>query len=187
MQHQALSLIQRLPIGDTVIPVQELGELFTVLVRKAKRKPGRAQASVLSWQDAFATAETSLVVMVNAMDLTAKHGLSIWDSVIVSAAADANCRLLLSEDLQDGFTWRGVSVTNPFADALHPLQSVAPNAERKVTQGIFAPLDASIRHAQRAVSQENLLHRWCLFAHRIVFSEVDRVKLGSDHQRFKTG
>jgi hypothetical protein len=30
-------------------------------------------------------------------------------------------RLLLSEDLQDGFTWRGVTVTNPFAAALHPL------------------------------------------------------------------
>jgi hypothetical protein len=29
--------------------------------------------------------------------------------------------LLLSEDLQEGFTWRGVTVTNPFASALHPL------------------------------------------------------------------
>jgi len=29
-------------------------------------------------------------------------------------AADAGCRLLLSEDLQHGFTWRGVTVVNPF-------------------------------------------------------------------------
>ena len=30
-------------------------------------------------------------------------------------------RLLLSEDLQDGFTWRGVTVANPFSASPHPL------------------------------------------------------------------
>jgi predicted nucleic acid-binding protein len=29
--------------------------------------------------------------------------------------------LLLSEDLQDGFTWRGVTVANPFGAAKRPL------------------------------------------------------------------
>jgi hypothetical protein len=29
--------------------------------------------------------------------------------------------LLLSEDLQDGFSWAGVTVTNPFAATCHPL------------------------------------------------------------------
>ena len=28
---------------------------------------------------------------------------------------------LLSKDLQDGFTWRGVTVTNPFSATTHPL------------------------------------------------------------------
>jgi predicted nucleic acid-binding protein len=36
-------------------------------------------------------------------------------------AADADCRLVLSEDLQEGFTWRGVTVTNPFGAERHPL------------------------------------------------------------------
>ncbi|TIP50920.1 MAG: PIN domain-containing protein, partial [Mesorhizobium sp.] len=31
------------------------------------------------------------------------------------------CRLLLSEDLQDGFTWGGVTVVNPFASPRHAL------------------------------------------------------------------
>jgi hypothetical protein len=39
----------------------------------------------------------------------------------MSAAADARCRLLLSEDLQDGFTWTGVTVVNPLAHSTHPL------------------------------------------------------------------
>ena len=47
--------------------------------------------------------------------------LGIRDVVILVAAADAGCRLLLSEDLQEGFTWSGVTVTNPFSATRHPL------------------------------------------------------------------
>ncbi len=121
MRDKALELIQRLPAGAVVLPVQTLGELFKVLVRKAKRRPARARAAVLSWRDAYPMVETSAAVMVNALDLACDHGLTIWDSVVLAASADAGCRLLLSADLQEGFTWRGVTVTNPFAPALHPL------------------------------------------------------------------
>jgi predicted nucleic acid-binding protein len=121
MRDKALALIQGLPPGAVALPVQALGELFNVLVRKAKRRPARARAAVLGWRDAYPTVETSAAIMVNAMDLASVHGLTIWDSVVLAAAAEAECRLLLSEDLQDGFTWRGVTVTNPFAASVHPL------------------------------------------------------------------
>ena len=118
---KALELIERLPAGTVVLPVQTLGELFNVLVRKAGRRPARARAAVLSWRDAYPTVETSATVMVNATDLAADHGLTIWDSVVLAAAAEAGCRLLLSEDLQEGFTWQGVTVTNPLASMIHPI------------------------------------------------------------------
>jgi predicted nucleic acid-binding protein len=76
---------------------------------------------VLSWRDAYSTVETSHNVMMSAMDLASKHTLSIWDSVVLAASAEAGCRLLLSEDLRAGFTWRGVTVVNPFARDIHPL------------------------------------------------------------------
>jgi predicted nucleic acid-binding protein len=125
MRDKALGLIRRLPPASVVLPVQVLGELFNVLVRKAKRRPARVRAAILSWRDAYATIETSASVMVNATDLASDHGLGIWDSVVLAASAEAECRLLLSEDLQEGFTWRGVTVTNPFAPALHPLLAAA--------------------------------------------------------------
>jgi predicted nucleic acid-binding protein len=121
MRATALELIERVPADAVVLPVQTLGELFNVLVRKAKRQPARARAAVLSWKDAYETVETSATVMVQAADLAADHGLAIWDSVVLAASAEAGCRLLLSEDLQDGFTWRGVTVTNPFSTTMHPL------------------------------------------------------------------
>ena len=121
MRDRALEVIQRLRVGAIVLPVQTLGELFNVLVRKAKQWPARARAAVLSWRDAYPMVETSAIVMVSAADLASDHGLTIWDAVVLAALAEAGCRLLLSENLQEGFTWRGVTVTNPFAPALHSL------------------------------------------------------------------
>jgi predicted nucleic acid-binding protein len=121
MKKAALELVQRLPDGSAILPVQALGELFNLLVRRAGRSPAKARKAILSWRDAFPLVETSAEVMLAAADLATDHQLSIWDSVILSAAAEAGCRLLLSEDMQEGFTWKGVTVTNPFAASMHEL------------------------------------------------------------------
>jgi predicted nucleic acid-binding protein len=59
--------------------------------------------------------------MTAALNLASEHRLQIWDAVILSAASSAGCRLLLSEDLQDGFTWNGLTVVNPFSKTPHHL------------------------------------------------------------------
>ena len=121
MKRTALGLLERLPQESVLLPVQTLGELFNLLVRKARRAPAKARKAILSWKDAFSLIETTTEVMLAAADLATDHQLSIRDSVVLSAAAEAGCRLLLSEDLQEGFTWRGVTVTNPFSPSKHEL------------------------------------------------------------------
>jgi predicted nucleic acid-binding protein len=121
MKRTALELVEKLPEGTVLLPVQTLGELFNLLVRKASREPTEARKAILSWQDTFSLIETSAEVMLAAADLATDHQLGIWDAVILSAAAEAGCRLLLSEDLQEGFTWKGVTVTNPFSTPKHEL------------------------------------------------------------------
>ena len=120
-QEAALALIQGLPRGTVLVPVQTLGELFNLLVRKAGWTRPSARAAILSWADSFAPIETSPAVMFAAADLTVDHQFGNWDAVILAAAAAAGCRLLLSEDMHEGFTWRGVTVTNPFAPTRHEL------------------------------------------------------------------
>ena len=121
MRRKALELVQKLPEGAALLPVQTLGELFNLLVRKARRTPLTARRAILSWMDAFPLIETSGGVLLAAADLAADHQLGIWDAVILSAAVEAGCRLLLSEDLQEGFTWKGVTVTSPFSAPQHEL------------------------------------------------------------------
>ena len=121
MKRLALELVERLPQASVVLPVQTLGELFQVLVRKARRSPASARSAVVAWRDAFALSDTSTGVMLAAADLAVNHQLGIWDAVILSSAAEADCRLLLSEDMHEGFIWQGVTIANPFARSKDPL------------------------------------------------------------------
>jgi predicted nucleic acid-binding protein len=118
---RALALLEALAPESALLPSQVLGELFQVLVRKAGRSAADAAAAVLSWGDAFPVIESSGEVLLAATELASAHRMGIWDAVVLSAAAEARCRLLLSEDLQDGFRWRGVTVVNPFSPTPHPL------------------------------------------------------------------
>ncbi len=117
----ALALVRRLPQEAAVVPVQVLGELFNVLVRKGGKSRRDARDALLSWRDALPVVETSPEIMLAAADLATDHQLDIWDAVILAAASRSGCRLLLSEDLQEGFTWTGVTVVNPFASPQHAL------------------------------------------------------------------
>lgn len=119
----AITLIEQLPAELILLPAQTMGELYRVLTGKAKREPAEVREAILAWADSFEVADSTWVAFQSALDLAADHGLQIWDSLILSVAADNRCRLLLSEDLQNGFTWRGVTVVNPFAAPLSPLLS----------------------------------------------------------------
>jgi predicted nucleic acid-binding protein len=41
--------------------------------------------------------------------------LSYWDAAILAAASQMGCQTLYSEDLNDGQTYDGVTVINPFS------------------------------------------------------------------------
>ncbi|MCW2338215.1 putative nucleic acid-binding protein [Sphingobium sp. B2D3A] len=114
-RNQALDIVRHLRVEATVIPIQVFGELFNVLVRKAERSRSEARDALQAWRDTFSTIETSSEIMQSATDVATDHKFGIWDAVILAAASHAGCRLLLSEDMQDGFTWGGVTVANPFA------------------------------------------------------------------------
>lgn len=64
MKTLALELVAGLPQGSIVLPVQGLGELFQVLVRKAGRSRASARSAILSWRDAFSLFETSAATML---------------------------------------------------------------------------------------------------------------------------
>jgi predicted nucleic acid-binding protein len=117
---KARELVASLPVERVLIPAQTMGELFRVLVGKAGRKPFIAREAVFGWVDSFEVVDSTWSAFQSALDLVVDHRVSIWDGLILSLAAEHRCRLLLSEDFQDGFVWRGVTVVNPLVEPISP-------------------------------------------------------------------
>ena len=121
----ARDLIAKLNPINSLVPVQVLGELSRVLTTKLKRSSADVRELLLSWSDAVVVADTTWTAFQSAMDLTVDHQISMWDALIMSVAAENKCRLLISEDFQNGFTWRGVTVVNPFETKAKPYKLLA--------------------------------------------------------------
>ncbi len=77
------------------------------LDRESARKDIR---SLLPWQPI----PLDNRVFDGAWHIQDRFGLSWWDALIVSAAQVADCRYLLTEDLQDGQVFGNLKVVNPF-------------------------------------------------------------------------
>lgn len=112
--------LRKLGSEDAIIPVQVLGELFNVLVKRGYTRLQAAKV-IQGWRRICMTVETGAELLARAMELTVRHRFQIWDAIVLDAAAEANCTVLLSEDFQNGFVWRGVTVCNPFLANPHPL------------------------------------------------------------------
>ncbi len=118
---QAAELVESLPTDATILPAQTLGELSRVLTTKKRLPASQARAVVFAWADSFEVMDSSWPAFQSAFDLTVDHQLPMWDALILAVAAEAQCRMLLSEDFHEGFVWRGVTVINPFSVNRSPL------------------------------------------------------------------
>ena len=49
-----------------------------------------------------------------AIALARNHRFSLYDALIVAAAMQAECRLLLTKDMEEGATIDGLTIRNPF-------------------------------------------------------------------------
>ena len=121
----ASDLISKLDPINSLVPVQVLGELSRILTTKLKKSSADVRELLLSWSDAVVVADTTWTAFQSAIDLTVDHQISMWDALIMSVAAENKCRLLISEDFQNGFTWRGVTVVNPFDTKAKPYKLLA--------------------------------------------------------------
>lgn len=104
--------------AEFVVPVQALGELVVVM-RRTGLKLLRVREAVQQWSRDLTSAPSTGEVLADALDIVERHRLQFWDSMILAASMRAGCALLLSEDMQDGFSLRGLTVANPLLDKPH--------------------------------------------------------------------
>jgi predicted nucleic acid-binding protein len=98
-----------------VIGVQVLNEFTNVARRKLGWDWPRVDAALAVIAELTDTVRPLTVgIHAHAVKLARSNALSFYDALIVAAAADAGCRVLLSEDLQHGRKFGGVTIQNPF-------------------------------------------------------------------------
>jgi len=94
---------------------QVLSEYYVNLTRKLD--PGLPAED--AWDDvtalmAWNPRPVDRALLVRGRAIESRYRLSWWDSLIVAAAQMEECAVLLTEDLQDGAAFDGVTVRSPF-------------------------------------------------------------------------
>lgn len=100
-----------------MISVQVLNE-FASVARRKLRRPWPEIEQALRAIRSFCPAPLPLTLALHdaALAIAARHGVAVYDALIVAAALQAGCDRLLTEDLQDGLVIEGrLTVHNPFA------------------------------------------------------------------------
>lgn len=99
--------------GRAVISTQVMQEFFNVAVKKL-RMSKNAALEIPKTLYTVETISTTRETVLQAIDFSINYQYSIWDSLILAAAIDAGCRIVYSEDLNDGQIIEGVEIKNPF-------------------------------------------------------------------------
>lgn len=114
-QARAIAVIEEHRLARTgVVSTQVLQEFVAAALRKLGLPPELIRER-LAFYSGFEVVNASVSLIMTALDVRVLHQLSFWDAMIVQAAREASCTVLLSEDLQTDATLSGVRIVNPFA------------------------------------------------------------------------
>jgi predicted nucleic acid-binding protein len=117
----AMDLLTRLNRTGYILPVQAAGEFLRVMRRKMRVNAADAFQRLDELSINATLAPTTESVFAEAREIVEAHGFDIWDCILLAASRASGSRLLLSEDMHDGFVWRGITIANPFAAKQHKL------------------------------------------------------------------
>lgn len=113
-QRRALELLAEHRRGGTgVVSMQILQEYFVTVTRKLNVEPQIARRKMELLAE-FDIARLDVDDILAAVDLHRLHGFSFWYCLVLRAAKQSGCKILLSEDLQQRREVDGVRISNPF-------------------------------------------------------------------------
>lgn len=108
-------IAENLLSSSGVISVQVLNELASVARRKLKMPwPEVRQALEAVRTLCEPPVPVSLETHESALEIAERYGYQTYDALILAAAMQAGCRVLYSEDMQDGQVIGSLTIRNPF-------------------------------------------------------------------------
>ena len=99
------------------LALQVIGETQNVLLRKLRQPPWQAAQNARNLLTAYPSFHATVANAAESLTLMAAGRLGYWDAMLVTAARDVGCSVLLSEDMHDGARYGALEIVNPFAGA----------------------------------------------------------------------
>lgn len=98
------------------LSVQVLQEFYVQATRPTRpdRLPHDIAAGLVAAWTRFRVQAVTQQIMAAALEITAAHRFSYWDSAIIAAARALGCTELYTEDMQHGRQVDGVRIVDPF-------------------------------------------------------------------------
>lgn len=107
----------RLAAVGSAISVQVVGEVQNVLSKKLKFSNWMAAQTARNLLAGFDIYSPSRANAEEALGEMAAGRHSYWDALMLTAARDAGCSIMFSEDMQDGAKFGSLEIVNPFGVA----------------------------------------------------------------------
>jgi predicted nucleic acid-binding protein len=98
-----------------VISVQVLNEFASVATRKLKMGIAEVREVLATIRAVCSVKPVDIETHELALDLVERYRFSVYDGLILAAAALAGCTVLYTEDLRHRQRVDGVTISNPFA------------------------------------------------------------------------
>jgi predicted nucleic acid-binding protein len=144
-RERACALLEKHALdGSLTVSTQVLQESYNVLIRKSLVEPSRALFAVEKLAASRVVGSNADFVL-DALRLSRRVPLSVWDALIVQAALAARCVTLFTEDLQAGLRFGDLEVVNPFADSTHETRTAWPATNDRRPSRKTAPKRATRR------------------------------------------
>ena len=100
-----------------IISTQVLQELANVLIKKQNLDPNRVKEILEAYQNVCTLHTNTYQTIKKALDIKEKYRFSFYDSLILAAAQETNCRFVFSEDMQNQTEIaENMTVVNPFLE-----------------------------------------------------------------------
>ncbi len=97
-----------------VVSVQVLNEFVSIAFRKLKMKWPEIREILATIRAICEVIPMTVETHETGLTIAERYGFSFYDSLILSAAIQAECRVVYSEDMQDGQIVQSVTIRNPF-------------------------------------------------------------------------
>ena len=113
--HKSIELIKKMAQCQCILTLQALSEFYSAVTRKNKMPQKDARDQINDWMVLFPVVAADPATLHRAMQAAEDHQFSFWDSMLLETAVRAGVTHFISEDMQHGRLWKGMSIENPYS------------------------------------------------------------------------